>query len=315
MPPPPPTRSQPSPYLKFTRREWAALRANTPSPMSYAELAALRGLNSSVSLEDVADVYLPLSRLLNLHVGAARTLGIAVETAFLGRPSTSTPYIIAVAGSVAVGKSTFARVLQATMAHWTERPRVDLVTTDGFLHTTRVLVERDLMGRKGFPDSYDLRRMVSFLADLKAGVQDLRVPIYSHETYDIIPDRFQHIDRPDIVIFEGLNVLQTAAGAPVVASDFFDFSIYLDADADDIGRWYRNRFLLLQRTAFQRPESYFHRYRNLSQLEAETVADGIWRDINRPNLMANILPTRDRARLVVRMDRFHAVDEVRLRRA
>ncbi len=315
MPTPPGARPSLSPYLKFNRQEWAALRANTPSPLSGVDLAALRGLNSSVSLDDVADIYLPLSRLLNLHVTAARTLGTAVESAFLGRPSASTPYVIAVAGSVAVGKSTFARVLQAALGDWAGRPRVDLVTTDGFLHPTRVLEERDLMARKGFPESYDLRAIIAFLSDLKAGVPNLTVPVYSHETYDLLPGQVQQVDRPDILLFEGLNVLQTTAGASVVASDFFDFSIYLDADTDDIGRWYKDRFLLLQRTAFQRPGSYFHRYRALSPAEAEEVAGGIWREINLPNLLTSILPTRERARLVVRMDASHAIDEVWLRRA
>ena len=311
----PQIRSKPSSYLTFSRKEWAALRDNTPAALSSTDLATLRGLNSSLSLDDVADIFLPLSRLLSLHVGAARTLGTAVESAFLGRPGASTPYVIAIAGSVAVGKSTFARVLQAATGRWASRPKVDLVTTDGFLHPTRLLEERGLMTRKGFPESYDLRRMVSFLSDLKAGVPDLKVPVYSHETYDIVAGTFQHVDQPDILIFEGLNVLQTNAGASVVASDFFDFSIYLDADTDDIGRWYTERFLLLQRTAFQQPASYFRRYRSLSLKEAEAVADEIWREINLPNLLTSILPTRERARLVVRMDASHSVDQVWLRRA
>jgi type I pantothenate kinase len=305
----------PSPYLVFSRPDWAALRASTPLWLSDSDLEELRGLNAPVSLADVSEVYLPLSRLLNLHVRAARNLGSVVESAFLGRPSAVTPYVIGVAGSVAVGKSTFARVLQAALAHWPEHPKVALVTTDGFLYPTRVLEERGLMRRKGFPESYDLRRMLLFLASLKAGAPALEVPVYSHEAYDIVPDRFQFIDRPDVLIFEGLNVLQAVGGAASVASDFFDFSIYLDAEAADIERWYVERFCLLQRTAFQQPGSYFHHYKDLSLPEAQDTARGIWRDINLPNLTANIRPNRERARLVVRMDPSHAVEEIWLRRA
>jgi len=305
----------PSPYLVFSRRDWAALRASTPLWLSDADLEQLRGVNARVSLADVSEVYLPLSRLLNLHVRAARNLGSMVESAFLGRPSAVTPYVIAVAGSVAVGKSTFARVLQAALAHWPEHPSVALVTTDGFLYPTRVLEERGLMRRKGFPESYDLRRMLLFLASLKAGAGALEVPVYSHEAYDIVPGRFQVIDRPDVLIFEGLNVLQAVGGAASVASDFFDFSIYLDAEAADIERWYVERFCLLQRTAFQQPGSYFHHYKDLTESEARDIARGIWRDINLPNLTTNIRPNRERARLVVRMDPSHAVEEIWLRRA
>jgi len=274
----------------------------------------LCGLNEPVSLADVTDVYLPLSRLLNLHVMAARNLNSVVEGAFLGHPNASTPCIIGVAGSVAVGKSTFARVLQAVLARWSEHPRVALITTDGFLLPTQVLKDRGLMRRKGFPESYDLRRMLGFLRSVKAGEGGLRVPVYSHEAYDIIPGKFQIVDRPDVLIFEGLNVLQAVAGAPAVASDFFDFSIYLDADTADIERWYIERFLLLQRTTFQKPSSYFHHYKDLSPVRAEETARSIWHDINLPNLTDNIQPTRDRARLVIRKDQSHAVEEVWLRR-
>ncbi|WP_158743854.1 type I pantothenate kinase [Acidisphaera sp. L21] len=311
----PQTPAARTPYLTFDRQEWAALRANTPLLLSDTELEALRGLNEPVSLDDVVDIYLPLSRLLNLHVKAARNLGSVVESGFLGRPSPSTPYVIAVAGSVAVGKSTFARVLRAALARWPDTPRVELVTTDGFLHPTRVLEERGLMSRKGFPESYDLKRILTFLSAVKAGEPGLRVPTYSHEAYDIIPDRYQVIDQPDVLIFEGLNVLQAVGGAPSVASDFFDFSIYLDAEAESIEQWYIERFSLLQRTAFQRPKSYFHHYKDLSPQEAENVARTIWREINLPNLAGNIRPTRERARLVIRMGRSHAVDEIWLRRA
>ena len=303
-----------SPYLVFSRQDWAALRANTPMVLAQAELEALRGVNEPVSAADVAEIFLPLSRLLNLYVVAARSLKNVVEGAFLGRPSTAPPCIIGIAGSVAVGKSTFARVLQAALARWPDHPRVDLVTTDGFLLPTKTLEARGLMGRKGFPESYDLRRMIEFLAAVKAGQPDLGVPVYSHEAYDIVPGRTQRIDRPDILIFEGLNVLQNAAGAAVVASDYFDFSIYLDAETEAIERWYVERFTLLQRTAFQRPASYFHHYKDLTPEQADAVAHEIWRTINLPNLQENIRPTRERARLVVRKDASHAVTEIWLRR-
>jgi type I pantothenate kinase len=302
-------------YLTFSRQQWAALRANTPLSLSDTDLTTLRGINEPVSLADVTEIYLPLSRLLNLHVQAARNLGSAVEGAFLGRPITSTPYVIGIAGSVAAGKSTFARVLQAALGRWPDHPRVALVTTDGFLHTTHELEQRGLMRRKGFPETYDLRRMLTFLAALKSGTPDLRVPVYSHETYDIVPGKFQRIDRPDVLIFEGLNVLQTVPGAAMVASDFFDFSIYLDAAPTDIEQWFIARFLLLQRTAFQRPASYLHRLKDLSEPAAQDLARRVWQDINLPNLVTNIQPTRERARLVVRLGGHHAVEEIWLRRA
>ncbi|MBB2174331.1 type I pantothenate kinase [Gluconacetobacter johannae] len=301
------------PYLTFSRSEWAALRANVPLSLSEDEIAALRGRNEPVSLADITEIYLPLSRLLNLHVTALRSLNSMVESAFLGCPRITVPFIIGIAGSVGVGKSTFARLLQAVLSRWPDHPRVDLVTTDGFLLPTRELEERDLMQRKGFPESYDLRRMIAFLAAVKAGERHLRVPYYSHDAYDIVPDRFQIVDRPDILIFEGLNVLQTGSDRSAVASDFFDFSIYLDAATADIESWYVDRFLLLQRTAFRKPTSYFHNYCDLPRDEAEALARRIWNRINLPNLQANILPTRERARLIVRKERSHAVGEVRLR--
>lgn len=302
-------------YLVFSRSEWAALRANTPLSLSESDLNELRGLNDPVSLEDVVDVYLPLSRLLNLHIIEARSLGGVVEAGFLGRPSSAAPYIIGIAGSVAVGKSTFARLLQALLARWPDHPHVDLVTTDGFLLPTRVLQERNMMQRKGFPDSYDLRQMLAFLSSVKAGVPGLRTPVYSHEAYDIVPDKFHTVDRPDILIFEGLNVLQTVSHAATVASDFFDFTIYLDADPAVIQEWYVKRFLLLQRTIFQRPSSYFHHYKDLTPAQAQQVARKIWRQINLPNLIENIQATRERANLVIRIGEPHAVEELWLRRS
>ncbi len=305
---------QPDLYAVFGRAEWAALRASTPLTLSDRELQALRSANEQVSLDEVAEVYLPLSRLLNLHVAARRNLG-RVTDAFLGRPAGRPPYVVAVAGSVAVGKSTFARVLQAILSRWPDHPSVALVTTDGFLHPNRYLEERGLMGRKGFPESYDRRRMVAFLAAIKSGAPEAAAPVYSHLAYDIVPGALQRVARPDILVFEGLNVLQPGGGRgdPVVASDFFDFSIYLDADEADIRAWYQDRFLLLQRTAFQQPDSYFRRYRDLDRDTALKVSGRIWEEINGLNLRENILPTRERARVVLRKGADHAIREVWLR--
>jgi type I pantothenate kinase len=265
--------------MVFNRREWAALRSNTPLTLSDEDLAGLRGLNEPILLDEVADVYLPLSRLLNLHVSAARNLG-RVKDAFLGRPAGRSPYIIAVAGSVAVGKSTFARVLRSLLGRWPDHPRVDLVATDGFLHANRALEECGLMKRKGFPESYDLRRMVDFLAAVKSGEPEASAPVYSHLTYDIVSGERQVVRQPDVLVFEGLNVLQAEHTTAVLASDFFDFSVYLDAEEADIEAWYVERFLILQRTAFQNPASYFHHYRNLPLGTAGKVAREIWQEIN-----------------------------------
>ncbi|MGE0803324.1 MAG: type I pantothenate kinase [Lautropia sp.] len=308
-----------SAYEAFTRAEWAALRSNTPLTLSEEDLAALRGVNEQVSLLDVEEIYLPLSRLLNLHFRSARSLA-GVKDEFLGRLVGSRPYVIAIAGSVAVGKSTFARVLRALLARWPDHPRVALVTTDGFLYPNRVLEERELMRRKGFPESYDRKRMIQFLAELKAGAPVVDAPVYSHQAYDILPGVRERVEQPDVLIFEGLNVLQTrgleSTGAPVpsvVVSDFFDFSIYVDADEASIEAWYLNRFLWLQRTVFKNPESYFHHYRDLSPTEATKTARKIWRDINLRNLRDNILPTRERANLVIHKRTDHLVDQIRLR--
>lgn len=306
-------------FQTFSRPEWARLRASTPLTLTRDDLTTLRGLNDKLTLEELADVYLPLSRLLNLHVRAARNLNSVTDT-FLGRPIVARPYIIAVAGSVAVGKSTFARVLQAIMARWPDHPAVDLVTTDGFLYPLRKLEENRLMGRKGFPESYDGRQMVQFLARVKAGDAEVRAPVYSHQAYDIVPDRWQTVRRPDVLIFEGLNVLQPglsggAGGRPasVILSDFFDFSIYLDADTADIEAWYLERFLLLQRTVFQNPASYFHHYKDLGPEEARAAGRRIWSEINVVNLRENILPTRERAHIVLRKGADHSISQVALR--
>ena len=307
-----------SPYFTFTRDEWARLRAATPLTLTDEDLLQLRGVNEYVSLDEVRDVYLPLSRLLNLYVGAAQGLHVVADL-FLGKPATPLPYVIGIGGSVAVGKSTFARILRALLGRWPNHPKVDLVTTDGFLYPNRVLEERGLMNRKGFPESFDLRRLLRFLSDVKSGAEEVRAPVYSHLVYDIVPGEELVVRRPDIVLVEGLNVLQTPDGARrktlrTFVSDFFDFSIYVDAREEDVEQWYVERFLTLRETAFRDPKSYFHRFTELSSREAVTTAHDIWREINGLNLKENIKPTRDRARLVLRKQRDHMVVEVRLRK-
>lgn len=307
-----------SPYVSFTRKEWARLRDATPLTLSVDDLLALRGINEFVSLDEVVDVYLPLSRLLNLYVEAAQGLHRVTDT-FLGKPARPVPYIIGVAGSVAVGKSTFARILRALLARWPNHPTVDLVTTDGFLYPNRVLEERGLMNRKGFPESYDLRRLMRFMAELKSGADQVRAPVYSHLVYDIVPGADTLVEHPDIVLVEGLNVLQTPDGSlrrsiRTFVSDYFDFSIYVDAAEDDIEEWYVARFLTLRDTAFRDPRSYFRRYADLSTDEAVATAKRIWAEINGINLRENIRPTRDRAWLVLHKARDHSVTEVRLRK-
>jgi type I pantothenate kinase len=306
-----------SPYLRFPRDEWAALRADTPLTLDDADLDRIRGLVERVSLREVEEVYLPLSRLLNLYVGAVQGLYRATST-FLGHGEEKVPFLIGLAGSVAVGKSTSARVLRELLARWPNTPRVDLVTTDGFLFPTRVLEQRGLMKRKGFPESYDVRALVGFVRDLKAGRDRVTSPVYSHLVYDIVQGAEIVVEQPDIVIVEGLNVLQTAPPVPdqprLFVSDFFDFTVYVDAETDHVRRWYVERFLALRGTAFADPSSYFHRYASLSDAEAASTAGRIWDEINEPNLLQNILPTRERADLVLRKGPDHAVEEVRLRK-
>jgi type I pantothenate kinase len=302
-----------SSHLHFTREEWSRLRAATPLTLSEPELDALRGINERISLAEVADVYLPLSRLLNLHVAAAQGLDAVVDH-FLGSPAARSPYVVAIAGSVAVGKSTTARILQALLARWPNHPEVSLVTTDGFLLPNRVLEERGLMSRKGFPESYDVRRLIEFLADLKAGSAEVGAPVYSHLTYDIVPGVVENVRQPDILIVEGLNVLQTGSPSRVFVSDFVDFSIYVDAKEADIETWYVERFFTLRGSRFKDEKSYFHRYAALSDAEARETAQRIWREINAVNLRENIEPTRDRAHLVLEKARDHSVASVRLRK-
>jgi type I pantothenate kinase len=307
-----------SPYLDFDRTSWARLRASTPLTLSEADLSELQGINERVSLGEVEAIYLPLSRLLNLQVAATQMLHKATDT-FLGSLPAPTPYVIGIAGSVAVGKSTFARILRALLSRWPESPRVDLVTTDGFLRSNQELERAGLMQRKGFPESYDVRRLVQFMVDVKTAAGAVHAPVYSHQSYDILRGEFQVVDRPDIVLVEGLNVLQTAddvSGRParLFVSDFFDFSIYIDADECDIERWYVARFHTLRETVFRDPSAYFHRYAQLSDEEAERTAHQIWQTINGVNLRENILGTRERARLVLEKSGDHAIERVRLRK-
>jgi len=307
-----------APHRFFTRSEWARLRADTPLTLTQEDLLRLQSLNDPISLDDVTQIYLPLSRLLSLYVAATQGLHDATRT-FLQIQDGVTPFIIGLAGSVAVGKSTTGRVLRALLQKWPNTPKVDLIATDGFLLPNKVLREQGMMERKGFPESYDRVALSAFLADIKAGKPRVTAPVYSHLAYDIVPGETITIDRPDILILEGLNVLQTSKPPrdgrviPFV-SDFFDFSIYLDADEAVIQRWYVERFLRLRETAFQDPESYFHRYAFVEDAEAERIATGLWNRINLPNLRENIIPTRPRAALILRKGSDHHIEEVALRR-
>jgi type I pantothenate kinase len=312
------TEDELSPYRVFRRAEWAALRKDTPMTLTAGEIAQLRSLNDRLDMAEVEEIYLPLSRLLSMYVAATQRLFDA-QQGFLGTEDAKMPYIIGVAGSVAVGKSTTARVLQALLARWPNTPRVDLLTTDGFLYPNAVLEREGLMEKKGFPESYDLPALLAFLTDVKAGRRPVRAPVYSHLIYDVMPNEWVEIDRPDILIVEGLNVLQAGrvprdGKAIPFVSDFFDFSVYLDADEDVLRSWYVDRFLTLRGTAFRDPMSYFHRYSRLSDEEATATATSIWSRINLANLHDNILPTRQRADLILKKGESHAVDEVALRR-
>lgn len=303
-------------YVSFDRQQWADLRAATPMTLREADLENLRGINERIDLDEVAAVYLPLTRLLNLYVSATQNLH-KVSATFLGTLAPKVPYVIGVAGSVAVGKSTFARILQALLARWPDHPKVDLITTDGFLHPNHVLEERGIMNRKGFPESYDTRNLLRFLRELKSGRANVDAPVYSHVVYDIVDGERVTVCQPDILILEGLNVLQVGAPGSEAAefvSDYFDFSIYIDADESDIETWYVDRFLSLCDSVFQNPDSFFRHFAHLSRDEAVATARGIWQGINGLNLSENIAPTRDRASLILRKGADHRVSDVRLRK-
>jgi type I pantothenate kinase len=306
-----------SPYIGFARAEWAALRGITPLTLSEDDLAELRSADEYMSLEEVTDIYLPLSRLLNLYVAAAQQLYRVTDT-FLGGPAARVPYVIGIAGSVAGGKSTTSRILQALLARWPDHPRVDLVTTDGFLYPNDVLQARGIMHRKGFPESYDVRRLIRFIADVKSGREEVSAPVYSHLVYDIVPGAEMVVRRPDILIVEGLNVLQTGPTGlekpAAFVSDFFDFSLYIDARETDLQDWFLQRFQRLRVTAFRDPASYFHAYARATDAEALAFARNVWSTINAVNLRENIVPTRGRARLILEKGSDHSVERVWLRK-
>ena len=303
----------PDRYLTFERQEWAELRAATPLTLRQDDLDSLQGINERIDLDEVVAVYLPLSRLLNLYISATQDLQRVTST-FLGSIAPKVPYVIGVAGSVAVGKSTFARILQALLSRWPAHPQVDLVTTDGFLHPNAVLAERGIMDRKGFPESYDTRALLAFLREVKSGSPEVTAPLYDHVAYDILPDERVTVRRPDIVIVEGLNVLQVNREGVEFVSDYFDFSIYVDADLADIEEWYVRRFFALRESVFRNPDSYFRHFAGLTDEQAQHTARHIWSTINGRNLRENIEPTRERASLILRKSSEHRVSEVRLRK-
>jgi type I pantothenate kinase len=307
-----------SPFREFSRDEWAALRADAPLTLTVDDLQKIQSLNDPISLEEVVAIYLPLSRLLSLYVAATQGLFKATQR-FLLAEDGKVPYVIGIAGSVSAGKSTTARVLKALLSRWPNTPKVDLVTTDGFLHPNAVLQAEGLMEKKGFPESYDGSALIRFLSQVKAGQHHVEAPVYSHLVYDVIPGETVSVDRPDILIVEGLNVLlpsrmpRDGKAVPFV-SDFFDFSIYLDADEALLEKWYVQRFMTLRQTAFRDPRSFFKKYVELSDAEAEATARGIWNRINLPNLRENVLPTRPRASLVLTKGASHRIEKVALRK-
>ncbi|MFZ9622811.1 MAG: type I pantothenate kinase [Ilumatobacteraceae bacterium] len=300
-------------FERFDREEWAALRAQTPLTIREQDLEALRGINDQIDLDEVTAIYLPLTRLLNLYVSATQNLH-RVSATFLGTIAPKLPYIIGIAGSVAVGKSTLARLLQALLSRWPEHPRVELVTTDGFLFPNTELEARGIMDRKGFPESYDTRLLLDFLRAVKSGEPEVAVPVYSHVIYDVLPDRREIVHQPDILILEGLNVLQVDSRANEFVSDYFDFSIYLDADEALVESWFVERFHALRRTVFQDPESFFRHFAELDDTQADALAHQIWQSINGRNLRENIAPTKGRASLVIEKGADHRVTDVFLRK-
>ncbi|MFZ3452596.1 type I pantothenate kinase [Arthrobacter sp. 7Tela_A1] len=307
-----------TPFVELDRQTWSRLSHEIESPLNQEDITRLRGLGDQLNLDEVREVYLPLSRLLNLYVAAAGKLHSATTT-FLGEKTTRTPFVIGVAGSVAVGKSTTARVLREMLRRWPDTPNVELITTDGFLYPNAELKRRGLMQRKGFPESYDRRRLLRFVSAVKSGAEEVRAPRYSHLTYDIVPDSEIVVRRPDVLIVEGLNVLAPARTRPdgrsgLALSDFFDFSIYVDARTSYIEEWYVQRFQSLRSGAFANPASYFHRYADLTDAEARETALDIWKRINEPNLVTNVLPTRGRAQLVLTKDADHSVRRMLLRK-
>lgn len=300
-------------YLAFDREEWADLRAATPLTIRERDLEELRGINEKIDLDEVAAIYLPLTRLINLYVSATQNLH-KVSATFLGAMAPKVPYVIGIAGSVAVGKSTFARILQALLARWPDHPRVDLITTDGFLFPNQVLEDRGIMNRKGFPESYDTKALLTFLREVKSGAPEVTAPVYSHVVYDIVDDERIEIRQPDILILEGLNVLQVGSESNEFVSDYFDFSIYIDALEEDIEQWYVERFQALRETVFRNPDSFFQNFAHLTDEEGVEMARSIWREINGKNLVENIEPTKSRASLVVKKGADHRVTRVNLRR-
>ncbi|HUP65262.1 MAG TPA: type I pantothenate kinase [Thermoanaerobaculia bacterium] len=304
---------RPSPYLEFDRLSWKRLRGETPLTLNEKDLDELSGIEAKLSMEEVEEVYLPLSRLLNLHIQAVQDLH-QVTSRFLGSLAPRVPYLIAIAGSVSVGKSTTARILRTLLSRWPNHPRVHLVTTDGFLYPNRILRERGLMERKGFPESYDLARLIRFVSDLKSGRFPVAAPVYSHFNYDILEESVQQVDQADIVILEGLNVLQSGMRHSVFVSDYIDFSIYVDAGEEELEKWYLERFRKLRETAFREPESFFHEFAKMSEEEAVALARGIWGEINLANLRENIAPTREKATLILEKGENHVIGKILLRK-
>ena len=305
-------------YKTFNRESWAALRNNVELTLSEDDLKQLQGINEELSLKEVVDIYLPLSRMLNLYVKAQQSHHL-VRDEFLNTDHQSVPYVIGIAGSVAVGKSTVARILQALLSRWTEHPKVALVTTDGFLFPNKKLIENNLMQKKGFPESFDIKALVDFVARIKSGEENIEAPLYSHLTYDILSEKKISIEQPDIVILEGLNVLQSAIhypdhGQKVFVSDFVDFSIFVDAKPTLVKEWYEQRFMKFREGAFMDPNSYFHHYSKMQKTEALNIASNIWNEINGKNLAENIRPTKYRANLILKKGPNHEVQQVKLRK-